>query len=99
MNNLLNRWILALRHRLNLPAIEQDVAEIKQEIVKINQNMAEIRKTMEEQELRTSAVQALLSNQQHQHLEIIISEFNKAMHEVSTWITAERGNRDQAKMK
>jgi septation ring formation regulator EzrA len=99
MNNVLNRWIFALRHRLNLPALEQDVAEIKKEIAKINQNMAEIRKAMEEQELRTSAVQALLSNQQHQHLEITISEFNKVMHEVSTLITDERGRRDQADMK
>jgi len=94
-----NRLMEALRKGLYLFAIEQDVARIKQDIAQLKQDVTEIRKAMEEQELRTSAAQALLSNQQHQHLEITISEFNKVMHEVSTLITDERGRRDQADMK
>jgi hypothetical protein len=99
MNNLLNRCISALRHRLSLPAIEHDVAEIKKEVAGINLALAEIRKAMTEEELRRSAVQALLSNQQHQHLEIMLSEFKKVMREMSLLTIEERGHRDQADRK
>jgi hypothetical protein len=37
-----------------------------------------------------------LINQQHQHLDITLSECHKVMHEVRTLITEERARRDEA---
>ena len=99
MNNLLHRLISAMRHRLKLSAIEQGVADIKNDVANIRQTLVDIRKTMEEGELRTSAGLALLSNQQHQHLEITICELKRVIHEVST-LTAEtrwRGDEEDRK--
>lgn len=95
MNNLLHRWISALRHRLSLPAIELDVAEIKKEVADLKLAIAEMRKAMTEEELRSSAGLALLSNQQHQHLEITISELKRVIHEVSTLTAETRWRGDQ----
>ena len=103
MNVVWNRFILALRKGLYLFAIEQDVAEIKldvvktkQDILKIIEAVSEIKKAMEDQDLRTSAVHAMLMNQQHQHLDITLSEFKKVMHELSAFITEEHTPPDEA---
>ena len=95
MNNLWHRWISAVRHRLNLSGIEQGVADIKSDVADIRQTLVEIRKTIEEGELRTSAGLALLSNQQHQHLEITISELKRVIHEVSTLTSETRWRGDE----
>jgi septation ring formation regulator EzrA len=96
MSKVWNRLMLALRKGLYLFAIEQDVAGIKQDIQKITQTITEIKKAFEDQDLRTSALHAMLINQQHQHLDITSSECHKVMHEVCTLITEERARRDEA---
>jgi|GEM_PF-6549014 len=52
MDKILNRWAKTLRSILRIPEMEQDIAQLKV--------------LLEEQELRTASMLALLANQQQQ---------------------------------
>lgn len=70
MNDLLKKWTEALRRVLKLPDIERELSCLRSQMAEhIEQELSCLRSQMAEQEVRISATQALVVDQQYLLLE------------------------------